>query len=685
MVRNVGTTARGRGRVVSTYTLRPYQSTGKAFLLARRFAILGDAMGLGKSPQSICAAAALLADKPHGRVIIAAPAATLPGLAREVERWAGVHATVLDARGKVSADAPGFLLVAWTSLAKRLPELLAGRRFLAFIADEAHRVKNPKAGVTKAALGAWSKNAAGQWVRSVNLAEHAERVWALTGTPIPNRPIEMQPLLHLAGNLRWASRTTFGDAFCRRTNRWAPRGFDYLGARCTDELHRRLVGDGILLRRLPEDVPGELPTLTTSIVPLAGCDDDNILRTAGLDPDAIRAAVGEGSTIDFEELAAYRAAMGERKAPAVAGWVADWLDDNEGEALVVFVWHKAAAAKVAADLGNDEDGNPVAWVATGDDTPAERQAMVDRFAAGERRVFIGSIAACGTGLNGLHLRTTYCAFGEVAWTPGELTQAIGRVRRFGSVGEHAHAWILVGEDSLEDHVMQTIAGKLDVSAAILGDTAAAGSASAAASAPVAAIAAPAPRGDDEPAQEPDPTPEPTERAWTWAKLKGSDAWGLRCDHTGSDAWNGAEVTVYNRAGQAKLVGIGARVAGGEGWSVYTLAELKPPARDREYFRRRIAARGVAGVEDTRELTNEERADAFVLHAAAERLTGLDPDRAQVRNDAGWNSADGKVGSVLAAIPPEVWDAGTLTAARSVVRRYTLTQVPMARAAAVRAA
>lgn len=663
--------------------LRPYQITGRDFLLDRRFAILGDAMGLGKSPQSITAAAELLRRDPAARVLIAAPAATLPGLAREVRTWApGFAVAVLDAKGKVAAPATGFILVAWTSLAKRVDELLAGPRFAAFIADEAHRVKNPAAKVTSLALGAWKKTDGGTWVRSASIAGHADRTWALTGTPIPNRPIELQPLLQMAGGLRWASKSAFGDRYCRRTNKWTPRGFDYLGANSLGELGARLRSEGILLRRLPEDVPGELPTLTTSIVPLAGCDDRAILATAGLDPDAIRSAVSEGSTMDFEELAAYRAAMGERKAPAAAAWVAEWLGDNEGDALVVFVWHRAVGRAIVDALGNDEDGNPIAFLATGDDSPECRQSMVDDFAGGSRRVFVGSIAACGTGLNGLHKRTTFCAFAEVAWTPGELTQAIGRVRRFGSVGEHAHAWILVGEESLEDHVLQTIAAKLDTSAAVLGDTVAKGSAAAVVAEPSAAIAAPVAVAGDEEAVEPDPIPEPTSRAWSWTKLR-NGAWGLRADHVGCAEWVGAEVEVRNRAGVAKPVQVGARIAGADGWSVYMLGELPAAIRDREYFRRRIAARNAPGTEDARPLTAEERADALVLSAAACRLTAANPDGCAIRNDVGWSSADAKVGSVLAAIPVDCWDAGTLTAARAVVRRYTRTQATEARAAATR--
>lgn len=651
--------------------LRPYQETGRDFLLARRFALLGDEMGLGKTPQSLAACAALLAADPTARVVFVAPAATLPGLAREVVRWTGETPATLTAKPAPLPSGPRVLLVAWTSLAKRLPDLTSGPRFAVVVLDECHKAKNPVAACTKAALGAWRK-ADGAWVRSPSLVAHADRVWAMTGTPVPNRPIEIQPLLQMAGGLRWASRAAFGDRYCRQVNKWAPQGFDYLGAHHLPELNARLRAEGVLLRRLAEDVPGELPTLSVSLVPLSGVKDP--AESLGLDCDAIRAACGEGSTLPFDELAAYRAAMGEAKAPAVAAWVAEWLEANEDGALVVFVWHREVAQAIAAALGEDEKGVPLAFVATGDDKPAARQEMVDAFALGYRRVFIGSIAACGTGLNGLHKRTTVCAFGEVAWTPGELTQAIGRVRRFGSVAEHAQAHILVGADSLEDHILQTIAGKLDTSAAILGDTVAKGSTAATVAAPSAAIAAPAPVAVlVEPAPV-EPTPEPTARAWSWAKLR-DGTWGLRADHEGTAAWTGAEVQVVKRDGTKVLAQVGERVACGAGWSVYRLGELRSPTREREYFRRRSINRGHADAHASDPLTDAERAAAVVLSAAAVRLTQADPDRAAVRNAEGWSAADGMVGAALAAVPAHTWDRGTLAGARALLARYARTQAP----------
>ena len=650
--------------------LRPYQEKGRDFLVARRFALLGDSMGLGKTPQYLTAAAALPG---VARVLIVAPAATLPGLAREVTRWTGSVPVVLTAKGGHALPEARFTLLAWSSAAKRLADVLAGPRFDVVVLDECQKAKNPTTKTTAAVLGAWRK-VDGEWKRTPSIVGHSERVWASTGTPIPNRPIEMQPLLQMAGGLRWASRAAYGDAYCRQSNRFTPQGFDYLGARDLDGLRRRLSDEGVLLRRLPEDVPGELPTLSTAVVPLTGVREPTL--ASGLDADAIRSAIGEGGSVPFEDLAAYRHDIGVAKVPAVAEWVEEWLDANPDEALVVFGWHK----DVIAALGDLLAAESIeCFQATGDDTPAARQTMVDCFARGERRVFLGSIAACGTGLNGLHTRTTHCAFAEVAWTPGELVQAIGRVRRFGSAARHATASILVGADSLEDHVLQVIAGKLEIAADVLGDSLT-GSASATVAAPSAAIAAPAPVAA---------TPAEAEAdafTWTWTKGAG-DRWLAKCPHPGNvEEWPGAEVTIASRDGKKRRVVLVERARVDAYWSAWTISDPlnNPEVRRREYIRRRFVSRGVAGVVDADPIRAEDSTHAHALREACGIMSRNDPDAASERNKIGWNKADGMLGGFLAALPLAAWDEGIVRAAQSILAKYADRQLT-AYAAAIRKA
>jgi hypothetical protein len=211
-----------------------------------------------------------------------------------------------------------------------------------------------------------------------------------------------------------------------------------------------------MLRRLPKDVPGELPDLRRQVVELADAGGDTAWGKAqsrkGLPP--------------LEEMSAYRAELGARKMPAVARWVTDYVTDGgtrSGEKLrplVVFVHHKASAQAIAERLGS-----LASIIATGDDTPEERQAKVDAFAQPDGPpVFIGTSPACGTGMNGLHRRTTVCAFAEGEWSPADIDQAEGRIRRIGGAGGAAAlaiAYYLAVADSLEAHIMRVLAEKRD--------------------------------------------------------------------------------------------------------------------------------------------------------------------------------------------------------------------------------
>ena len=646
--------------------LRPYQKTGISFLVARAFALLGDTMGLGKTAQYLRAAWEVAQG---GRVLILAPEGTIPGLLKQIALWlTGVAPVVLDRRGNVPAPAAGWIILGWTSAAARLADILAGPRLDVLIFDECHRVKNPGAKVTKAVLGKWVKNESGQWTRTPCLAAHAKRIWAATGTPIPNRPIELQPLLHLGFGQRWAGYTVYGDRYCRQRNKFVPRGYDYMGAHNLPELNAKIREAGILLRRTPADLPGELPELGHTTVPLAVGEP----AIDGLDAGALAGITAGADTVPFELLSKYRREMGTKKTDKVFDWVKNWMEDNEDEALVIFCWHKDVVEALAAKLGED------AIYAHGEMSPEERQNRVEAFAAGQGRVFVGTIGACGLGLNGLHLRTSYCAFAEMVWVPGELEQAIGRVRRLGGKGSHCHAYLLVGQDSLEAHIMETMLDKIEVAATVLADTAAP-----APEAPCAAPEAPAPApGAPAPAPEaPCATPEaPTEAeqaaaeapktGWTWASLRSGD-WGVRFAAPGSPAWEGAVVEVRNRAGVKKQVALARRMANGSDWSLWQTGQLpvEVVVHNRlSFFLHR------KGQTESLPLVNGEREAAAAASEACRALEGLDGDRGMQRNDQGWSASTRFWGMQLARIPAAMWDKRFLSLARQVLNVHRKNQV-----------
>src|SRR6056297_1901301 len=81
--------------------LYPFQEEGAEHLASRPYALIADAMGLGKTPQAIRALQMVAQTPPkgstpgsirHGPVYIFAPLATLLGWKREIALWAPEYA-----------------------------------------------------------------------------------------------------------------------------------------------------------------------------------------------------------------------------------------------------------------------------------------------------------------------------------------------------------------------------------------------------------------------------------------------------------------------------------------------------------------------------------------------------------------------------------------------------------------
>lgn len=664
--------------------LRPFQSLGADFLAARSKAAIFDWMGLGKTPQAIMALRRLPAAD-RQRVLIIAPLATATGWQREVSAWANgqMRAVEILRRKDPIPSRAGIFFIAWTDLAVRLPDILAGGRFDVAVLDEVHRSKGGTAvKMAKAAMGAWAK-AGGQWVREPGVMDHTSRLWMLSGTPMPNgRPIELLPPLIMLGVVgsRGArmTRKDYEDKFCKQRNPFSPSGYDLQAVRGLDELKGLLDGSGCILRRAPEDVAGELPPLQRTVVPLLGIKDAPTMP--GVDDFIARKELPP-----FEEMAKYRSDMGKAKAKAAIDWLLQHAEDNGGAPLVVFCHHKAvgeaiAQALTAAGWGDVEFGS-------GDDAPADRQAKVDRFADPKGpRAFVATMAACGTGMNGMQKRTAECVFVECAWEPATLDQAEGRIRRMGGMGAIlALAHYLVAADCLDEYIQRTVNEKRDAVWQTLDTDAGARPAPAAPA--LEPVADPTALADDT-------LPDPYQLPWSWSMCKRTMEWLVRAPVNLSHAddvkaWVGAEVTIRTAAGREKIRKLVSLVAtgghNGDPWCIWkhsdpdTNGARSQNARTRfhERMRRRLHIGDALAltIDQGGPLTaDSERRAAQACKDAARYLTDMDPDHAATRNDCGWSGADGTVGRILSNIDPEHYTQATLAAARRILGRYKNTQI-----------
>jgi SNF2 family DNA or RNA helicase len=166
----------------------PFQVEGIAFLMPRYAALLADEMGLGKTVQTIVALRLLFQAGLIQRALLVCPKPLVNNWSRELRTWAeDIPFEVIG--GDLRARRAGWLVsncplkLVNYELLTRDADLVAppseagdtgGVRFDVVVLDEAQRIKNRE-----------SKTA--QVVRSL----HRQRSWALTGTPIENKPEDL--------------------------------------------------------------------------------------------------------------------------------------------------------------------------------------------------------------------------------------------------------------------------------------------------------------------------------------------------------------------------------------------------------------------------------------------------------------------------------------------------------------
>ncbi len=162
----------------------PYQYEGIAWLFAHKGCLLADEMGLGKTMQTITAIRLLLRAGQVRRVLLICPKPLIPNWQREFKAWAEELPVVTlegdSTRRQLLWTMQGTtVLLANYELLVRDIEAFGDviPRFDLAILDEAQRIKNRDSRTSCSA-------------RAIPRA----RSWALTGTPIENRPEELAAL-----------------------------------------------------------------------------------------------------------------------------------------------------------------------------------------------------------------------------------------------------------------------------------------------------------------------------------------------------------------------------------------------------------------------------------------------------------------------------------------------------------
>ena len=348
------------------------------WLLARRGAVLADAMGLGKTLTALVAAR-VLARLTDCRILVIAPA----GLRRHWQQEA-------------ASLALGLEIHSWSALPQEPP-----RAGTLLIADEAHFAQSMNAVRTR---------------RFLRLARHPRlrAIWLLSGTPMKNgRPSQLYPLLAAIGHPLGRDQRAFEIRYCQ--GHWSDQGgcrrWRADGASHLDEL-QRLVRPLMLYRRKDRclDLPPKRRCLRAVDLDSSASRGFQHRLTSRVEEYRRRAARGEVRR-DAETLAvltALRQIGSHYKLPATA----DLLDEllATGDSVVAFT----AFVATARCLHDRFALRPGAVLLTGQSRPEGRQSQVDAFQSGHVPLMIATYGTAGLGFT-LH-RARHVVLIERPWT-----------------------------------------------------------------------------------------------------------------------------------------------------------------------------------------------------------------------------------------------------------------------------
>ena len=437
--------------------------------------LIGDDMGLGKTVEAIeidrrkrTNHAAEFIDVWKGKplTLVVAPNGVVLSWMRHFKRWnPKLKVYVVDRKDRsefvrqVMKGSNDVYITHWEGL-RLMPELQTVRWFHV-IADEVHRAKNRKAQMTVALKKLRTDHKVG-----------------CSGTPADNRPDDFWSVLNWLYPRKFSSYWAFrnhhllirhhnvaGDCGCYQEHK---RPFDeILGCANVEELQAEI--EPFYVRRLKETVWEDMPEkyytpVEVDLDPKQRRAYEDMRRTmlawiGKHENEPIAAPMVIAQLTRLQQFAMAHARMEEkfikrRKCKELdcmasgvckGHWIdmvllqepstkldaaMDIIEDNPGKQIVCFSQSKQIMNMLAARLAKRDI---TCALYTGDtpsgDGPGERDRIVEEFQQGERRIFAGTIASGGEGIE--LTAADRVMFFDRAWSPSKNQQAEDRCHRFG--------------------------------------------------------------------------------------------------------------------------------------------------------------------------------------------------------------------------------------------------------------
>lgn len=430
-----------------------YQKAGIDFLCKVKHALLADEQGLGKTIQVI---GMMNIIKPK-RTLIICPASLKLNWQEELDRWGDLYfrwSQVINGSDQTFYPRATVTIVNYEMCQKLRRRI--GKDYDLVVLDEAHYLQNHEAQRTMAIIG------------PRGIARNTERIVAISGTPLSNRPIELWPLLAsvFAKYMpkEFLNREKFGKHFCagfwENVKTWNAKKkcyeyLDKLNVQGSSNLQtlNYMLRERFMIRRKKKDVLPQLPDKTYSVVNIATTSQARIiLKKEEKYRDEVIRSIETGDRLPaLEEISSVRKEIALLKIPYAAEFIQNILKSEEK--VIVFCYHTDVAKALTELFRNYGLG---VSLLIGETNMKDRDKAVKDFQDGDNRVFIGNIEAAGTGLT--LTSASNVVFVECSWVPGQNEQAVDRAHRIGQI-KKVNAYYLVWYGSLDARILKTAISK----------------------------------------------------------------------------------------------------------------------------------------------------------------------------------------------------------------------------------
>lgn len=433
--------------------LMQHQLTGVRFLLDKRYALLGDEMGTGKTLQALVACNYLLNRNKIKNAVIVVPASLIQNWREECIKFIKRYPYIYQGsnRNILKAKIAPIIITSYDTFMRDVEKFSKTIDDFALVLDEAHYIKSTQSSRAKAVK---------------QFGANAKYRWALTGTPVSNKPHDLYSLVQFINPQLAGYKKDWYQMFVREQvtfirTRWRgtiqktiPIGVKEGAVPLLNQLLSK-----IMLRRLKKDCV-DLPakqiiytrydldiktrkflTMTREDLQDAGYPLSKLLiRLQQVLDGVLKTEDEEGNVINVDTFPSSKMAMLDELLESRSGRVIVWFRFSESLKFIRDEWkNKYPIYDLYGELSQNQ-----------------RQDNINQWRQSEDGVLFATIKAAGVGLNLTEADTAI--FYSYEFSPAENNQAEDRIHRVGQT-QHCTIYYLYGRETIEQAVLELLKKK----------------------------------------------------------------------------------------------------------------------------------------------------------------------------------------------------------------------------------